>query len=112
MLTALLNLLDNAWKYSGDVKHIVLRTKARNGNVCFAVEDNGIGLTPRESKRVFRRFYQTDQGLSRSVGGCGLGLNIVQSIVEAHHGSVRVESEPGRGSTFTIEIPAVVEGVS
>ena len=110
LVTALLNLLDNAWKYSGDEKRIVVRTEARNGSVCFAVEDNGIGLTPRESKRVFHRFYQTDQGLSRSASGCGLGLSIVQSIVEAHHGSVHVESEPGRGSTFTIEIPAVTEG--
>jgi len=112
LVTALLNLLDNAWKYSGDVKHIVLRTEARNDRVCFAVEDNGIGLTPRESKRVFRRFYQADQGLSRSIGGCGLGLSIVQSIVEAHHGTVSVESEAGHGSTFTIQIPAVAEGVS
>jgi signal transduction histidine kinase len=111
LVTALLNLLDNAWKYTGDKKHIVLRTEAHNGSVCFSVEDNGIGLTPREEKRVFRRFYQVDQGLSRSAGGCGLGLSIVQSIVEAHRGSVRVESEPGRGSTFTIEIPALAEGV-
>ncbi len=112
LVTALLNLLDNAWKYTGNEKHIVLRTESHNGSVCFAVQDNGIGLTPRDSKRVFRRFYQADQGLSRSAGGCGLGLSIVQSIVEAHHGSVRVESEPGRGSTFTIEIPAVAESVS
>ena len=111
LVTALLNLLDNAWKYSGDEKHIVLRTEARNGSVCFAVEDNGIGLTPRECQRVFRRFYQTDQRLARPAGGCGLGLSIVQSIVEAHHGSVRVESNPGRGSTFTIEIPVIVESV-
>ncbi len=107
LVTALLNLLDNAWKYSGDDKHIVLRAEARNGCVCFAVEDNGVGLSPREQKRVFRRFYQTDQRLARAVGGCGLGLSIVQSIVEAHHGSVRVESELGRGSTFTIELPTV-----
>jgi signal transduction histidine kinase len=112
LVTALLNLLDNAWKYTGDEKHIVLRTVSHNGSVCFAVEDNGIGLTPRDSKRVFRRFYQADQGLSRSAGGCGLGLSIVQSIVEAHRGSVRVESEPGQGSTFTIEIPAVADGAS
>jgi len=110
LITALLNLLDNAWKYTGDEKHIILRTDAHNGCVYFAVKDNGIGLTPRDSKRVFRRFYQADRGLSRSAGGCGLGLSIVQSIVEAHHGSVRVESEPGHGSTFTIEIPAIVEG--
>ncbi len=112
LVTALLNLLDNAWKYTGNEKHIVLRTESHNGSVCFAVEDNGIGLTARESTRVFRRFYQTDQGLSRSAGGCGLGLSIVQSIVEAHHGSVRVESETERGSTFTIEIPAAAEGAS
>jgi len=110
LVTALLNLLDNAWKYSGDEKRIVLRAEARNGVVCFAVEDNGIGLSPGETKRVFRRFYQTDQRLARTAGGCGLGLSIVQSIVDAHHGSVRVESEPGIGSTFTIEIPAVTEG--
>ena len=112
LVTALLNLLDNAWKYSGDQKHIVLRTEARNGHVCFAVEDNGIGLSPGECRRVFRRFYQTDQRLARTAGGCGLGLSIVQSIVEAHHGSIRVESQPGHGSTFTIEIPALAEGAS
>jgi len=112
LVTALLNLLDNAWKYSGDEKHIVLRTEARNGSVRFSVEDNGIGLTPGECQRVFRRFYQTDQRLARPAGGCGLGLSIVQSIVEAHHGSVRVESNPGRGSTFTIEIPVIVGSAS
>jgi signal transduction histidine kinase len=112
LVTALLNLLDNAWKYSGDEKHIILRTGAHDGSVCFAVEDNGIGLSPRERRRIFRRFYQTDQRLARTAGGCGLGLSIVQSIVDAHHGSVRVESEPGCGSTFTIEIPAVAEGAS
>jgi signal transduction histidine kinase len=112
LVTALLNLLDNAWKYSGDQKHIILRTEARSGHVCFAVEDNGIGLSPGECRRVFRRFYQTDQRLARAAGGCGLGLSIVQSIVEAHHGSVRVASQPGHGSTFTIEIPALADGAS
>jgi len=109
LVTALRNLLDNAWKYSGDEKRIILRTGVHDGSVCFAVEDNGIGLTPGECRRIFRRFYQTDQRLARGAGGCGLGLSIVQSIVEAHHGSVRVKSEPGWGSTFTIEIPAVAE---
>jgi signal transduction histidine kinase len=112
LVTALLNLLDNAWKYSGDEKRIVLRAEARNGHICFAVEDNGIGLSPQECRRIFRRFYQTDQRLARGAGGCGLGLSIVQSIVEAHHGTVRVQSEPGRGSTFTIEIPGVTKGAS
>jgi signal transduction histidine kinase len=108
IVTALLNLLDNACKYSGDRKEITLRAAAENGLVTFAVADNGIGLAPRETKRIFRRFYQVDQRLARTGGGCGLGLSIVQFIVTAHHGTVRVESEPGRGSIFTISIPAVV----
>jgi signal transduction histidine kinase len=107
LTTALLNLLDNAWKYSGDNKQIKIRVEAHDGRVDFAVEDNGIGLSPQEQRRAFQRFYQSDQRLARTVGGCGLGLSIVQSIVEAHHGSVRVESEIGRGSTFIMEIPAI-----
>ena len=106
LTTALLNLLDNAWKYTGDQKRIRVRATQCNGSVCFAVADNGIGLTPRESRRVFRRFYQGDQRLAHTVGGCGLGLSIVQSIVQAHRGAVRVTSQPGQGSTFTMEIPA------
>jgi signal transduction histidine kinase len=107
IVTALLNLLDNACKYSGDRKEITLTAGAENGLVTFAVADNGIGLAPRETKRIFKRFYQVDQRLARTGGGCGLGLSIVQFIVTAHHGSVRVESEPGRGSTFAISLPAV-----
>jgi signal transduction histidine kinase len=105
LVTALLNLLDNAWKYSGDEKRITLLTETRGGRVCFSVEDNGIGISKDESGKIFRRFYQSDQRLSRAAGGCGLGLSIVQSIVDAHHGFVSVASEIGRGSTFTIEIP-------
>jgi len=106
LVTALLNLLDNAWKYSREEKRIVLRAEASDGRVRFVVEDSGIGLTRVECRRVFDRFYQADQRLSRTAGGCGLGLNIVRSIVEAHRGSVEVTSEPGNGSTFCIEIPA------
>jgi signal transduction histidine kinase len=106
MVTVLLNLLDNAWKYSGDDKQISLSARRENGNVVFAVKDNGIGLSPRETKRIFKRFYQVDQRLARTGGGCGLGLSIVQYIVTAHHGTVRVESEPGRGSTFMVTLPA------
>jgi signal transduction histidine kinase len=106
MVTALVNLLDNAYKYSGEEKQITLSASAENGSVFFAVKDNGIGLTPRDTKRIFKRFFQVDQRLSRSGGGCGLGLSIVKFIVTAHHGSVRVESQPGRGSTFTISLPA------
>jgi len=105
LVTAVVNLLDNAYKYSGDEKQITLGASAENGAVFFAVKDNGIGLSPRDTKRIFKRFFQVDQRLSRSSGGCGLGLSIVKFIVTAHHGSVRVESQPGRGSTFTISLP-------
>ncbi len=107
LATALLNLLDNAWKYSGDQKEIILRTKAHNGSVLFTVADNGIGLAKRETRKVFQRFYQVDHDLSRSTGGCGLGLSIVDQIVTAHGGEVHVTSEPRKGSAFTLEIPAV-----
>jgi signal transduction histidine kinase len=105
LVTAVVNLLDNAYKYSGDEKQISLSASAENGSVFFAVKDNGIGLSPRDTKRIFKRFFQVDQRLSRSGGGCGLGLSIVKFIVTAHHGNVRVESQPGRGSTFTIALP-------
>ena len=108
MVTALVNLLDNAYKYSGEEKQITLSASAENGSVFFAVKDNGIGLSPRDTKRIFKRFFQVDQRLSRSGGGCGLGLSIVKFIVTAHHGSVRVESQPGRGSTFVISLPGAV----
>ena len=106
LVTAVLNLLDNAYKYSEDGRHIELRAYAAGPDVCFAVTDHGLGLTKAASKRVFRRFYQVDRSLSRSSGGCGLGLSIVQFIVAAHGGTVRVASRLGHGSTFTLTVPA------
>jgi len=102
----LLNLLDNAYKYSNEEKHIVLRGYRENGHVCFAVQDNGIGLSSRVAGKIFDRFYQVDQSLSRPGSGCGLGLSIVKFIVSAHGGSVKVDSRPGQGSTFTVRLPA------
>ena len=81
MVTAILNLLDNAYKYSGDRKQIVLRAYAEGREVCFAVRDNGIGLSARARSKIFERFYQVDQSLSRRGSGCGLGLSIVRFIV-------------------------------
>jgi signal transduction histidine kinase len=105
LVTVLLNLLDNAWKYSPGEKRIALRAASRDGHVVFAVEDNGIGIAPRERKKIFRPFYQVDRSLSRASGGCGLGLSIVDFIVRAHGGSVEVESQPGKGSTFSVVMP-------
>jgi len=105
LVTVLLNLLDNAWKYSPGEKRIALRAASRNGHVVFSVADNGIGIPARERKKIFRRFYQVDRRLARSSGGVGLGLSIVDFIVRAHGGSVEVESQPGQGSTFSVVMP-------
>ena len=104
--TVLINLLDNAYKYSDDDKEIVLRAFCDNGQICLEVQDNGIGLSRRAAKRVFDRFYQVDQSLSRSRAGCGLGLSIVRFIVMAHGGTIGVTSELGKGTTFSVKLPA------
>ena len=106
LITVLLNLLDNAYKYTGDDKQIALRAYGDGEWVCLAVSDNGVGLSRRAAKRAFDRFYQVDQRLSRSAGGCGLGLSIVKFLVDTHGGSIGVTSKPGEGSTFTVRLPA------
>ena len=105
----LVNLLDNAVKYTGDEKRIDLRARDASGRVFISLQDNGIGLSKSERKNVFRRFYQVDQKLSRSRGGCGLGLALVQHIVEAHGGRVDVNSQLGRGTTFTVSVPIAAQ---
>jgi signal transduction histidine kinase len=105
LVTALLNLLENAYKYTGENRQIDLRVSCIGDRVAFAVKDNGIGISEKEQKRIFRRFYQVDRRLTRQTGGVGLGLSIVEFIVKAHHGVVSVDSRPGEGSTFTISLP-------
>ena len=105
LVTVLLNLLDNAYKYTPAQKRISLRVYKVGSDVVFAVEDNGIGISPRDQKRIFRKFYQVDRRLARETGGCGLGLSIVDYIIRAHRGSVRVNSCVGAGSTFLVSVP-------
>jgi len=105
LVTVLINLLDNALKYSGDEKRIALRARREGDTLLFVVEDNGIGLTSMERGRIFEPFYQADRKLSRTRGGCGLGLSIVQAIVTAHRGRVKIASEPGQGAVFAVTIP-------
>ncbi len=107
MVTALINLLDNSYKYSYDDKQIKLSVYAEVGSVCFRVADNGIGMSRKAIRKIFERFYQADQTLSRRTQGCGLGLSIVKFIVDAHNGSINLESKPNKGSVFTIKLPAV-----
>jgi len=105
--TVILNLLDNAWKYTGDEKRVAVRVAADgDATVTIEVSDNGIGMTRRAVRRIFDKFYQVDQTLSRRSGGCGLGLAIVKFILDAHGGTISVRSQPGKGSTFTVRLPA------
>ena len=105
MVTVLVNLLDNAYKYSYGEKRIELSVSAEDGSICFCVSDNGIGLSRRAIKKMFNRFYQVDRSLTRPTEGCGLGLSIVKFIVDAHKGTISVDSKPGEGSTFTVKLP-------
>ena len=102
----IINLLDNAWKYSGDHKRVKIRIDTTQGCVRVDISDNGVGMSRRTARRIFDKFYQADQTLSRKAGGCGLGLSIVTFILDAHGGTIDVRSQVGKGSTFTIQLPA------
>lgn len=106
LTTALLNLLENAHKYTGADKRILLTVTRSGSTLCFAVTDNGRGFDPRQRSRIFEKFYRAE-GPGSPVTGAGLGLHIVKSIVEAHGGQVEVETTPGEGSRFAIHIPVV-----
>ncbi len=108
IVTVLVNLLDNACKYTYDNKEIELRIFCENENVCFSVKDNGIGMTKRQIRKIFDRFYQADTTLSRRAEGTGLGLSIVKFILDAHKATIEVKSHPEIGSTFIVKIPIIV----
>ncbi|HEU0175934.1 MAG TPA: HAMP domain-containing sensor histidine kinase [Blastocatellia bacterium] len=102
---ALTNLLDNAIKYSGDVKEINVSVTQSEGFVAVAVSDRGIGIAADEHERIFEKFYRIGASLVHDVKGSGLGLSLVKHIVVAHQGKITVRSKPGEGSTFTIHLP-------
>ena len=104
---ALLNLLQNAFKYTADDKRIALRVLNDGDDVIIEVEDNGVGIPRREQKRIFERFYRIDSLLTRETEGSGLGLSIALRIVQAHRGKITIDSSPGKGSTFRLHLPGV-----
>ncbi|WP_141823192.1 sensor histidine kinase [Humibacillus xanthopallidus] len=105
--TAIANLIGNAIAYSDDGTRVAVSVRHGNdGLVEVAVTDQGLGIAPEEQERIFERFYRVDTARSRATGGTGLGLAIVKHVVDNHGGTVSVWSQPGRGSTFTIRLPA------
>ncbi|MFA5515690.1 MAG: PAS domain S-box protein [Desulfuromonadales bacterium] len=99
----LVNLLSNALKYSSSASPVALTARSAGAEVVISVRDYGQGIASRDLPHIFRRFYRPRKG--RKADSVGLGLHIVRSLVEAHGGSIRVESEPGAGSTFTFTLP-------
>lgn len=105
-LQAILNLLDNAVKYSKQPAHVTVEVEKHEREYFVRVTDRGIGIPHEDLDRIFERFYAVDKSHSRSMGGSGLGLSIVEQIIEKHQGKIEVESEEGKGTTFTITLPS------
>ena len=102
---AVVNLLDNAVKYSNEESSIRVEASQGEGEIILSVRDEGCGIEKKHLSRLFERFYRVDKARSRQLGGTGLGLAIVKHIAQAHGGHVNVESTPGKGSTFSIYLP-------
>ena len=102
---SLLNLVNNALKYSKDQKYIGVNLYRSNGSVKLEVSDRGIGIDPAEQDKIFEKFYRCGDPLVHNTKGSGLGLSLVRHIAQAHGGNVSVESAPDQGSKFTINLP-------
>jgi len=99
------NLIDNALKYTPDGGLITVSLASERSHAVLTVRDNGVGIPEEDQKHIFDRFYRVDKARSRATGGTGLGLSIVREMVTMHGGEITVESEPGKGSAFTVRLP-------
>jgi two-component system sensor histidine kinase SenX3 len=109
LVTALANLVSNAIAYSPHGSTVSISRRRRGENIEIAVTDRGLGIARADQERVFERFFRVDQARSRATGGTGLGLAIVKHVAANHNGSIRLWSQPGTGSTFTLSIPTYLE---
>ena len=105
MKQILVNLLDNAIKYSPEGSWVEVRVQAQQDTAVLTVSDNGIGIAPESLPHIFERFYRADRARTRTTGGLGLGLSIVKSIVGAHEGHISVQSREGEGTSVRMELP-------
>jgi two-component system sensor histidine kinase ResE len=103
----ILNLLDNAVKFSPPGGVVTLRAGVENNSITVSITDQGPGIPPEDLKHIWERFHRVEKSRSRALGGTGLGLAIVKQIVEAHGGTVNVQSEVGKGSTFSFTMKAL-----
>jgi len=101
----LLNLLNNAVKYSEEEKYIKVKVSKDSTSALISVTDHGVGISKEEQRKIFDKFYRVSTDKTKETPGTGLGLTLSRHIVDAHHGTIEVESEVGRGSTFTVRIP-------
>jgi two-component system, OmpR family, sensor histidine kinase SenX3 len=109
LVTALANLVSNAIAYSPNGSRVSISRRRRGDDIEIAVTDRGFGIAREDQERVFERFFRVDKARSRATGGTGLGLAIVKHVAANHNGSIRLWSQPGTGSTFTLSIPAYLE---
>ena len=100
-----MNLVSNGIKYNHPGGNVWVEAWPESGRLFIQVKDDGCGISRADQERIFERFYRVDKGRSKKIGGTGLGLSIVKHIVEYYSGSIRLESEPGKGSCFTVELP-------
>jgi two-component system phosphate regulon sensor histidine kinase PhoR len=101
------NLVDNAVKYSNEKLVLKISSANVNKSLVMKFEDNGIGMSKETVRRIFEKFYRAHTGNLHNVKGFGLGLSYVKTIIDAHDGSIKVDSSPGRGSCFTLEVPVL-----
>ncbi|MBS7407136.1 MAG: hypothetical protein KIG15_05765, partial [Coriobacteriales bacterium] len=99
------NLLSNAVRYTPEGGSVTLVVTRNHGDACISVRDTGIGISEKDQRKVFNRFWRADAARERTSGGLGIGLAMVKEVADQHHGRVTLESEPGVGSTFTIRVP-------
>ena len=104
---AIFNLLENGVKYSKFPAHITIRLVKKKETAAISIKDRGIGIPEDDIERIFDRFYTVDKTHSRKLGGAGLGLSIVKTIIDKHEGTISVSSEVGKGTCFTMELPVV-----